>query len=210
MIAGLAMLLAGVLGPATESSVPNAVIERFVDTAVHRVRVTMFDNRVVVVSVREGEDRVLFRKATLSETEYSIYIAAINEWLPKLSPQDYAASIQGMNASGRLVAAVDADDVIDVNYSPMQAPDQALGRLNAIVDDLQARVMRSHPAEEEMRNWEPRVGDRVELMIGGFAEVIRLRETGVIVLRHDETGVLQEVAEDGRLEVIRGLVGGEE
>ena len=210
MIAGLVMLLAGVLGPAIESSVPNAVIERFVDTAVHQVRVTMFDNRVVVFSVREGEDRVLFRRATLSETEYSIYIDAIREWLPKLSPQDYAASIQGMNASGRLVVAVDADDVIDVRFSPLQASDQALARINAIVDDLQARVMRSYPAEEEMRNWKPRVGDRVELMIGGFAEVIRLREIGVIVLRHDETGVLQEVAEDGRLEVIRGLVGGEE
>ncbi|MCP4899061.1 MAG: hypothetical protein GY906_19000 [bacterium] len=206
MIAGLVLMLAGLSTPVEESTVPNAVIERFVNTAAHRVHVTLFDNRVVVVSAREGEDQVVYRRTTLPPTEYKAYLEVIRQNAAQLSLDDNRASIRSVASRARLYVAIDSGEVVELRFSPFQVLDKALAQLNTIVDDLQARAIQSHPAEEELRTWEPRVGDRVQLMTGALAIVTRIFDGGVIELRQEDASVTQFVAPDGRLEVISGLV----
>lgn len=205
IVLALSLLLAGP-SAATEVQVPRAVIERFVDTAVHRVRVTMFDNQVVVVSAREGETQVVFRKATLSVAEYGVYLEAIRREVKGLRRPGKTSSIRTVRSKGRLIVEIDPGDVIDVHYSPIQVLEQPLARLNALVDDLQRRVTQDETDEGKLGEWLPKLGDRVELLMGDFAVVVEIQLSDTVVLQHEATGVFQVVSRDSRTRVIRRVV----
>jgi hypothetical protein len=93
-----------------------------------------------------------------------------------------------------------------IEYWSLGAHDLNLGRLVAALDDLALRVWESNPAEEELRGWEPAVGDVVELITGERATVVEVRGDGVIVLDIERSPLREEVPPDHWGERIGRLV----
>ena len=53
-----------------------------------------------------------------------------------------------------------------------------------------------------MRIWEPRKGDRVELLNGIFATVIEIRDDGILILEQDGTYIRESISPQVRDQVI--------
>ena len=57
-----------------------------------------------------------------------------------------------------------------------------------------------------MRTWEPKKGDRVELLDGTFATVIEVWGDGLIILEREKTFIRVSILPDGRDQVILRVV----
>jgi len=172
--------------------VPSVLVERILTLGKQRTRISLFDNRVAVVTIRENGKQVFFRMWTLSSIEYDAYVKA------------FGTSISDAGLKERdIVEAPGADALIhlgfpgyperEFHYSPLQILDLPTGRLISILDDLEKRISSIAPSAEELQHWQPEEGDRVELYNGMIARVEELREGGVIVLQYEETFILQVV-----------------
>ncbi len=169
--------------------VPNVIIERHWFHGDRAVRVTLFDNKMAVTTVREKGNQVFLRQLTLDDGEYEIYIKAFTE----------VASKVGAEGRGPLVA-IDSGAAVALNlpvfapssfsYSPIQVLDLPTARLIAVLDDLQKRVTEVSPSEEALRLWEPAVDDQVELFIGRTATVTEIRENGLLIMETSGTGII--------------------
>ncbi len=56
-------------------------------------------------------------------------------------------------------------------------------RIASMIDDIENRAMAALPGEFEIKQWEPALGDRVELRQGGEAYVTAIGDDGTIVLQ---------------------------
>ena len=80
-----------------------------------------------------------------------------------------------------------------IHFSPLQVLALDTNRLMAALDDLERRVAQTSPSHEALRTWKPKDGDRVELFTGTLATVDEVRDDGVIILIHDDTGIIEVV-----------------
>ncbi len=173
-------------------SIPTALVERHRTVGNTTTRITLFDNRMAVTTVREGEKQVFLRQLALEEAEYEVYFQVLEE--------------VGDSARGERQSSLDNDDSkvtisLDlpgrsprqISFSPLQVLGLETNRLMAALDDLERRVAETSPSHEALRTWKPKRGDRVELFTGTMATVDEVRESGVIVLIHDVTGIIEIV-----------------
>jgi hypothetical protein len=93
-----------------------------------------------------------------------------------------------------------------VEYSPLASLNLSAARIAAIADDIEARVLATLPGEDEIRRWQPVVGDCVELRLGGEACVVEVGDDGTVVLVERETSVEITVFPDTRVQVIADLL----
>ncbi len=189
----------------TPALAPVAVAERQLEVGGQVRRVSLFSNRVAVVSVREGERQVLVQRLTLRDEEHLAYLTA------------FAAAARGL-AGGRSLSSLEigprgsitlnlGGERARVEYWVGAAHDLPTGRLVAALDDLERRVLEANPAEAELHDWAPEVGDAVELLEGGRATVERVFDGGLVVLRLDGSDRLEPVLPEERGRRIRRLLG---
>ena len=204
MIGLLVVLLSvgNVAAEAPEETVPRAVLERFVSTAVHDVRVSLFDNRVAVVSVSQNGKTVLFRKTRLPITEYRIYLQATERDAALIDAERSSNPVRSASSAAKIFVSTEPGRVFEVSFSPLAVLELPLARLNALVDDLQQRVVQSHPYEEQLFAWKPTPGDRVEFKNGQLATLVEVRVGGDLVFRHDRTNVLEIVPAASMMDVL--------
>jgi hypothetical protein len=145
---------------------PGVVVERVVDFGPLTRRLTLFTNRVAVVSIREGERQVVLRRLTLGENEYAAYIVAVARCLEQIPESSASPADAESFGHGVITTTVGSGPPRRVEYSNLAALDLATGRLVAVLDDIGERVVTSAPGEEELRGWEPAVGDLVEVVTG--------------------------------------------
>jgi hypothetical protein len=82
-----------------------------------------------------------------------------------------------------------------------------LAQISGAINDLEALVRQSSPSSEDLKGWDPRRDDRVELMSGGYARVTEVLDEGVLVLEHEGTYIREIVGLDARDDVILRVVG---
>jgi len=207
----LAMALQAGGAAAEPTPVPQAapmpVVERTVTLRDRSVRLSLFSDRVAVVSVRESGSQVWVGRLTLEEPVYIAYLLSIQNDAAELSkglgrPEDEARSV-GADATIDLYVGGERRRVV---YSPVAVLDLAVGRLVRTLDDIQNTVLQADPAEEALRHWEPQVGEVVELLTGRLAEVTDVREDGTLVLEHLETAMIEVVPAGSRTDVILRVV----
>lgn len=198
-------LLAAVLlmASATASGqAPVPIVERTVIQGEVATRVSLFSNRVLVVTVRRGDEHDFMRRITLPENQYMVYLGSFITAAEELDDQPVSSQVDTSEAEVVLSLYVGPDAPRLIRFSPMSIVKLPLARIQGALDDLQLQVLEASPSAEAMRIWEPAKGDRVELMNGITATVVEVWEEGLLILEHDLTFIRESVAPDVRDQVI--------
>lgn len=190
---------------ADPTRVPMVLVERVLTIGRNITRITLFDNRVAVTTVRENGKQVFFRKWTFAETEYQIYLKALAGCVPKAGLTRHE-NVDSPNTIASVSMHLKGMAERSFTYSPFQVQDISSARLISVLDDIQERVRSMPPSAEELQFWQPKEGDRVELYNGSFARVDEVRETGVLVLQHEETSIIEVVPFEAWAKIIFRIV----
>ncbi|MCG6963883.1 MAG: hypothetical protein LJE95_11510 [Acidobacteria bacterium] len=183
--------------PTPTARVPSPVVERIVTRGDSRTRLSLFDNRVAVVSLSEDGVQTVVRRRTLSAEAYLGYLAAVTETLPGLDALEPQQDLPADNV-GVITLHVGEGPERVVRYATLRSPKLALGRLLATLDDLQTVVMETKPAHDRLAIWEPRRGDRLRMVTGQTAVVVEVHDDGGVVVEYEDVGVIEYVAKGQR------------
>lgn len=184
---------------------PIAVAERFVTRFDRTTRVSLFSNRVAVVTIR-SDDEDFSRRTTLDLEEYMVYLQALNRYAAEIGEDPVTSDIESGGNTATLTLHVGPDAPLTFNYSPLASMNLSAGKIVSIMDDIQLRVLSTRPGEDEVNLWQPAIGDCVELRHGGTACVTNIAEDGTIVLTQDDTSVMYTVAREDRADIILGIL----
>ncbi len=189
----------------TPERVPVAIVERVQLIGKTTTRLSFFDNRVIIVTMREGGKQFFFRKWTMGEAEYSVYLKALMSCVGQAGLSRHE-NIDEEDSHAKIYLNIPGRKSRSFSFSPLQVQDLATTRLNAILDDIQKWVASMPPSAEELQHWKPEEGDRVELFNGTLATVEEVQEGGVIILQYDETSILEVVPHDAWSKIIFRLL----
>jgi len=185
---------------------PVPVVERTVTQGEVATRVSLFSNRVVVITMRRGDEQEFRRRITIPDNQYMVYLATFQTAANELDKQPVTSQVDTSEAEVMIVLHVGPDAPRQIRFSPMSIVKLPLGRIQGALDDLQHQVLESSPSAEALRSWEPAKGDRVEMMNGTTATVVEVWEEGLLMLEHDLTYVREAVPPDMRDQVILRVV----
>jgi len=186
----LASIVAAEVPPAPTA--PSPVIERIVTTPLQVRRMSLFDNRVAVISIREGGVQVELRRVTLDEHEFEVYMQAILLDAATAGTEQ-ADDIRSPESHGVLLVNVGPRAPWRLEFSPIAVVDLSTGRLQAVVNDIEKRVLDASVSAEALRGWEPQVGDVVLTFSGQKARVSDVYESGMIELEYEEVAIIEKV-----------------
>lgn len=196
-----------VVASATASGqAPTPVIERTVTQGEVATRVALFSNRVLVVTVRRGDEQDFMRRITLPEDQYMVYLGTFQTAAEELDKQPVSSQVDTSKSEIVISLHVGPDAPRLIRFSPMSIVKLPLGRIQGALDDLQLQVFEASPSAEALRTWQPAEGDRVELMNGTTATVVEVWEEGLLILEHDATYIRESVPLDMRDRVILRVV----
>lgn len=187
-----ALVIAGSV--TAQSQVPVPVVERIITQTDISTRVTLFSNQVVVVTIRESGVQGFNQRITLPDDQYLVYLGILQANAKELEEQPVNSAVNSPHTSVELTLHVGPGSPRLIRFSPMSTVSLALARIIGALDDLENQVRDASPSTEEIRTWEPKRGDRVELMNGRFAEVAEVLEDGGLVLEHDDTYIREVLA----------------
>jgi hypothetical protein len=186
---------------AQENRVPAPVAERVLEVRGHVSRVTLFDNRLAVVSMRAPGAEPEIHTLRLSEAEYEDWVEILERSM-RGAEVEIESSVTAEDAVIRLQVHVGPDPPYTFEMPPAAGVDRYLRQILDVVDLIERQVLEAPEWYEEVSAWRPRVGDRVRLARGTLGTVIELEEKGVVVVEHDHTAVREVIPADARLTVI--------
>jgi len=202
IVRSVLLTILSVVAATASGQAPVPVVERTVTQGEVATRVSLFSNRVLVVTVRRGDEQDFMRRITLPDNEYMVYLGSFQTAAEELDQQPISSEVNTSQAEVVITLHIGPDAPRLIRFSPMSIVKLPLGRIQGALDDLQLRVLEASPSAEAMRTWEPAKGDRVELMNGITATVVEVWEEGLLILEHDLTYVRESVAPDVRDQVI--------
>ena len=200
------LMILSVVAATVSGQAPVPVVERTVTQGDVATRVSLFSNRVLVVTVRRGDEQDFMRRITLPDNEYMVYLGSFQTAAEELDQQPVSSKVNTPQAEVVITLHIGPDAPRLIRFSPMSIVKLPLGRIQGALDDLQLRVLEASPSAEAMRTWEPAKGDRVELMNGITATVVEVWEEGLLILEHDLTYVRESVPPEVRDQVILRVV----
>lgn len=203
---GLVWLFVALATTAAYAQAPDPIAERFVTYRGRTTRTTLFNNRSVVVSIREGDRQGFVGHITLDQADFEVYVSIITAGADALGDNPIDSKIDTAEASVTVILHIGPDAPRLIHFSPMAAVSMPLSRILGALDDLQDQVLTASPSEEELRSWVPNKGDLVQLFSGGYAVVVEVWDEGTIVLEHEETFIREVVPADVRDQVILHVV----
>ena len=184
---------------------PTPVVERSTTHLGRLTRVSLFSNQVVVVAIHsETED--FNHHAHLDADEYMVYLQTLVEAAGTVGNHPVTSNVESRGSISTLALHVGPEAPRLFRYSPIASLNLSLSRISAVVDDLQTRALNSLPGEYEIRQWQPEVGDCVELRMGGEACVSEVAEDGTIELWGDDVIMILTVTPDTRSSVILNVI----
>jgi hypothetical protein len=196
-------LLVAVVSATAQAPIP--VVERITDHRERITRVTLFSNHVVIVSIQSDTDNFI-HMATLNFDEHMVYLQALEECANELGHEPITSDIESRDSFTRLVLHVGPDAPRILEYSPLASLNLPAARIASMVDDIENRAMAIIPGEFEIKQWEPALGDRVELRQGGEAYVTAISKDGAIVLSQIDGPVSYTVPTDNRVNVVLKVI----
>jgi len=198
------LLLIAVLSATAQAPIP--VVERITDHRGRVTRVTLFSNHVVIVSIRSDTDDYI-HMATLNFDEHMVYLQALEECANEIGSEPITSDVESRDSSTRLILHIGPNAPRILEYSPLASLDLPAARIASIVDDIENRAMASLPGEFEIKQWEPALGERVELRQGGEAYVTAIGDDGSIVLSQINGPVSYTVAMENRVDIVLRVIG---
>lgn len=199
----MAQVLLTAVGTAAQAPVP--VAERVATHLGRTTRVSLFSNHVVVVSIRSDSENYVHR-ATLELDEYMVYLQTLNRAIGEVGDTPVGSDVESRDSVTVLTVYLGPDAPRVFRYSPLSSLNLAVGKIASAMDDLENRALEALPGEYEIRQWQPEIGDCVELRQGGEACVTAISEDGSIVLMRDDIVMTYNVARENRAEVILKII----
>lgn len=199
----MAQVLLTAVGAAAQAPVP--VAERVATHLGRTTRVSLFSNHVVVVSIRSDSENYVHR-ATLELDEYMVYLQTLNRAIGEVGDTPVGSDVESRDSVTVLTVYLGPDAPRVFRYSPLSSLNLAVGKIASAMDDLENRALEALPGEYEIRQWQPEIGDCVELRQGGEACVTAISEDGSIVLMRDDIVMTYNVARENRAEVILKII----
>jgi hypothetical protein len=171
------MVAAFVIAGLAAAVEPTYIVERVVTLNGEVHRVSVFRNAVaVVVREKPGEEKQVLRQP-LTQIELDVLKQVVDEGYPDVAKLGGIgqAPVEG---AVELRLAPPGREPLVVRYSVASV--QALGvtRIAQALDGLEARMTRPGGIREDLSNWQPTVGDRLELEDGRTGQVIEVLPNG--------------------------------
>jgi len=185
--------------PAQARGAPSAIVDRTVEQPGERTRLSLFSNGVAVVSVRYRDATPVLFKRALPREELVGYLVALEDAARQIRSLDSIPDASGgRNGTVRIRLAAGPGDPIQLRFATLSMMPMAIGRLGAILDDLQTKVMATPKGYDELMGWVPREGDTVEMVTGQKADVIDVRKDGTIIVEYRDVGLTELVQKADR------------
>jgi hypothetical protein len=166
MIAGLVLALA-----MTGAPEPTYVVERVVRMGDDVRRTSVFRNGVAVVVEEKSGKRTRFARQALTDVELRVVIQVADETYPEL--QRFAGGVEGPGlGTVELRVAPPGREPLSVRYPVGSVVVLGAARIGQALDGLEAEMSRFRGEREDLREWVPHVGDRVELEDGRVVGVL--------------------------------------
>ena len=197
----LGLLLTATPALAGESQAPSPVAERTLEVRGQSTRVTLFDNRLAVVSMHAGDGDPVVRTLRLSEAEYGTWVGILERSMAA-EEDEIESSVQALDAVCRVRVYVGPDAPYSFEMPPAAAVDRYLRQVLDVLDAIEKQVLEAPAWYEKVTGWEPAVGDRVRLARGNLATVVELVDDGIIIVEHDGTWVREVIPPEARVAVI--------
>ncbi len=185
---------------------PIPVVERVFTEGEIATRVTLFSNRVVVVSITDNGVQGYFKYLTLPPDQYLIYLGILQRAVLELGEKPVTSAVSTPRSQVVLTLHMGPDSPRRIEFSPLATVSLQLSQISGAVNDLEFLVRESSPSSEGLKSWQPRRDDRVELMSGGYARVAEVINEEVVVLVHEDTYIREIVGPDVRDQVILRVV----
>ncbi len=191
---------------AAVAQAPIPVVERVFTEGEVATRVTLFSNRVVVVSITDHGVQGYFKHVTLPPDQYLIYLGILQQAVLELGEKPVTSAVSTPRGRVALTLHMGPDSPRRIEFSPMATVSLPLAQISGAINDLEFLVRESSPSSEALKEWQPRRDDRVELMNGGYARVVEVIDEGLVVLVHEDTYIREIVGPDVRDQVILRVV----
>lgn len=187
--------------PSLDQRAPSPVVERLLTVSGRSTRVSLFDNRIAVVATRDSHGPPTIRRLRLSQTVYSAWREILEQAYAEVEPQ-VKSTTRSRDSSCRVVLYVGrgAPRIIDV--PPAGGVDLATGQVMDVLDAIEREVTSAPPWADQIRAWEPRIGDRIRLALGPLATVVELPGEDVVIVEHDSTHVREIIPAEARERVV--------
>jgi hypothetical protein len=183
-------------------AVPVPVIERISTQGDVITRTSLFSNGVVVVTIREAGVQVFMRQITLADDQYIVYLGVVESAAKELSEKPITSRVETSRARIELALYIGPKAPRRLEFSPMSTISLPLSRIVGVMDDLELLVRDASDSSNRLQTWEPKRGDRVQLMNGSYATVVEVWDEGLLILAHDDTFVRESVPPDMRDKII--------
>lgn len=185
---------------------PIPVVERVFTERGVATRVSLFSNRVVVLSISENGVQGFVQQLTLPADQYLVYLGILQTAADELGEKPVNSDVSTSGSEVVLTLHVGHEVPREIRFSPMATTSLPLSHITGAINDLESLVRAESPSAEELRTWEPLRGDRLELMTGAFALVVEVLDEGVVVLEYEDTYIREFVTPEQRDTVIRRVV----
>ncbi len=202
-----ALLLAAAAAQTPTAPPPTYLVERVVTVGDVATRVSVFRNGVAVLARGSAGKPPAVVRQPLTEVELQVLTQVVEECYPDLAR--FAAMGEApVSGTVELRVAPVGRQPLALRFPLTAAPGVAASRLTQALDALASRLAATPVTREDLRAWEPRVGERLELEDGRTVEIIDLMSTNDTLLVRAQVGdgpasVFMSVDELRRLAVRR-------
>lgn len=170
---------------------PTYLVERVTSDDRGSLRLTVFRDRMAVLARRSGAADPQLTRVRLDELEYRVVAQVVEECYGELARSGQAEGVLGGAITEVRLAPADKPPIV-VKLSSTSARLLAAARLERALDELQRRIEQTPVGAEDLSDWEPRVGERVQLADGREGKVAALLPASVGVLVQLDIGPVSE------------------
>jgi hypothetical protein len=185
---------------------PTPVAEKITTHGETTTRISLFSNRMVVVTISERGTQGFLRQISLPDDQYIIYLSILQDAAGELGERPVSSDVSTSHDAVELNLHFGPEAPRVLRFSPMAVVNLPLSKILGALNDLEEQVRAASPSAAALETWEPRRGDRVELMTGGFARVVEVLDEGVLILEHETTYLREVVPADARDTVVLRVV----
>ena len=187
------MIAATLLVVLAAGSTPSYLVERVVTTGTETRRLSVFRDGVAVLATGSGEQRRVVR-LSLEAVELRSLLQLLEECVGELEAVPQAAPRPSEGTVELRVAAPGHEPVV-VRHSLAELPSAAEARLAHALDAIETALASRKPEWQDLRGWQPAVGDVAELDDGRTVRVVEL-------LAGSETPLARVMVGDGPLVIV--------
>jgi hypothetical protein len=160
---------------------PTYIVERVIRIGDEVRRTSVFRNGVAVVVREKGGTRTHFARQALTEVELRVIVQVTDEAYADV--KGYAGPLEGPGiGTVELRLAPPGREPLTVRFPVSSVEVLGAAHIGQALDGLEAEMDRFHGAREDLREWVPRVGERVALEDGRVVQIIEVlySEKGVV------------------------------